>query len=69
MNLAAIMAVTCQNEEIHSKMKALECSQHFPNCKSIEIFPDAKGQLTTLSDLVQIRTRPRFYGSPGYLQE
>ena len=27
-------------------MKALEWSQHFSHCKSKEIFPDAKGQLT-----------------------
>ena len=37
--------------KIHPKIKALECSQHFSNYKSMEIFPDAQGQLT-LSSLV-----------------
>ena len=37
---------------IQSKMKELEWSQHFPHNKSIVIFPDAHGQLTSQS-LVQ----------------
>ena len=32
--------------KIHSKMKALECSQHFSHYKSMEIFTDVQGQLT-----------------------
>ena len=31
---------------IDSKMKELECSQDLPHYKSLEIFPDAQGQLT-----------------------
>ena len=30
---------------IDSKMKELECSQHFSHYKSMGIFPDAQGQL------------------------
>ena len=36
--------VTCKNEEIQFKIKALECSQDFSHYKSMEIFPDAQGQ-------------------------
>ena len=32
--------------KIHSKMKALECSQHFSHYKSMEILSDVQGQLT-----------------------
>ena len=34
---------------IDSKMKELECSQDFSHYKSMEIFPDAQGQLTPQS--------------------
>ena len=34
---------------IDSKMKELECSQHFSHYKSMEIFSDAQGQLTPQS--------------------
>ena len=34
---------------IQSKMKGLEWSQHFSHYKSMEIFPDAQGQLTLQS--------------------
>ena len=34
---------------IDSKMKELECSQHFSHYKSMGIFPDAQGQLTPQS--------------------
>ena len=33
-------------KKIHSKMNALEGSQHFTHYKSMGIFPDAQGQLT-----------------------
>ena len=33
----------CKNDEDPSKMKALECSQHFPHYKSFEIFLDVQG--------------------------
>ena len=32
--------------KIHSKMKALEWSQHFSHYKSMGILPDVQGQLT-----------------------
>ena len=57
-------------KKIHSKMKALEWSQHFSHCKSIRIFPHSQGQLAPLSGvkLVEIRTHSScFYNSPGYL--
>ena len=38
---------------IQSKMKGLDRSQHFSHYKSMEIFPDAQGQLT-LQSLVGI---------------
>ena len=38
--LSAIM------KKIHPKMKVLEWSQHFSHYKSMEIFPDAQGQLS-----------------------
>ena len=34
---------------IESKMKELECSQDFSHYKSMEIFPDAQGQVTLQS--------------------
>ena len=34
---------------IHTKIKELECSQDFSHYKSLGIFPDAQGQLTTQS--------------------
>ena len=33
-----IVLITCKNEEIHPKMKALEWSQHFFHYKSMGIF-------------------------------
>ena len=33
-------------KKIHSKLKALEWSQHFSHYKSIGIFPNAQGQVT-----------------------
>ena len=38
--------VTCKNEEDPLEMKALEWSQRFSHYKSMEIFPNAQGQLT-----------------------
>ena len=37
------------NEEIHSKMKVLECSQQMSHCKSMQIFYGAQGKLTSQS--------------------
>ena len=36
-------------KKIQIKMKALECSQDFSHYKSMGIFPDAQGQLTSQS--------------------
>ena len=33
-------------KKIHSKLKALEWSQHFSHYKSMEIFPNTQGQVT-----------------------
>ena len=33
-------------------MQVLECSQHFAHYKSMEIFPDAQGQLSTVLGLI-----------------
>ena len=55
---------------IDPKMKEIECSQDFSHYKSMEIFPDAQGQLT-LQSLVRssrIRIRPRCYICSRYLQ-
>ena len=60
---------TCKNQ---LKMKALEWSQHFSHYKSMGDFPDAQGQLTPQSmvtDMVEFRTHPRFYGCPHNLQD
>ena len=39
--------VSCKNEEDPVKMMAVECSQHFSNCKSMRIFSGTQGQLTS----------------------
>ena len=39
-------------KKINSKMKVLECSQHFSHFKSIEIFSDAQRQLTQQRSLI-----------------
>ena len=44
-----VVLVSCKNEEVTIKMKALEWSQHFSHCKSIKIFSDAQWQLTRQS--------------------
>ena len=36
-------------KKIHSKLKALEWSQHFSHYKSIGIFPNAQGHVTPKS--------------------
>ena len=41
--------VSCKNEVVPIKMKALEWSQHFSHCKSMGIFSEAQGQLTLQS--------------------
>ena len=47
-----------------SKMKELECLQHFSHYKSMGMFLDAEGQLTPQSLVESGRTRPRYYGCP-----
>ena len=44
--------IVYKNEKDSLKIKALEWSQHFFHCKSMEIIPDAQGQLTLLSVVV-----------------
>ena len=56
------------NEEIHSKIKVLEWSQH---CKSMQSFYDAQGKLTPQSKVGSTlnQTHPSFNGCPCYLKE
>ena len=50
--LSCMSSLPARMRMIESKMKELECSQDYSHYKSIEIFPDAQGQLTPQS-LVQ----------------
>ena len=50
--LSCMSSSPARMKMIQSKMKGLEWSQHFSHHKSMEIFPDAQGQLT-LQSLVQ----------------
>ena len=47
--LPCISLLPARMRMIKSKMKELECSQDFPHYKSMGIFPDAQGQLTSQS--------------------
>ena len=50
--LSWLSLLPARKNKIQSKMKALECSQHFSHCKSMVIFSDVQGQLT-LQTLIQ----------------
>ena len=47
--LSCMSSLPARIRMIDSKMKELECSQDFSHNKSMEIFPDAQGQLTPQS--------------------
>ena len=47
--LLCMSSLPARMRMIESKMKELECSQDFSHYKSMGIFPDAQGQLTTQS--------------------
>ena len=47
--LSCMSSLHARMRMIDSKMKELECSQHFSHYKSMGIFPDAQGQLTPQS--------------------
>ena len=47
--LSCMSPLPARMRMIDSKMKELDCSQDFSNNKSMEIFPDAQGQLTPQS--------------------
>ena len=47
--LSCMFSLPAKVRMIESKMKELECSQDFSHYKSMEIFPDAQGQLTLQS--------------------
>ena len=66
--LSCMSSLPARMRMIESKMKELECSQDFSHYKSMGIFPDAQGQLTSQSDLAEFRTRPRCYECSRYLQ-
>ena len=40
-------SIPARMKKIQLKMKAIECSRDFSHYKSMGIFPDAQGQLTT----------------------
>ena len=44
-----LVLLPARMKKVHTKMKVLECSQHFSFYKSMGIFPDAQGQLTQKS--------------------
>ena len=68
--LSCMSSLPARMRMIESKMKELECSQDFSHYKSMGIFQTLKGSLLrrSWSNLVQIRTCPRYYGCPRYLQ-
>ena len=47
--LSCMSLLPARMRMINSKMKELECSQDFSHYKSMGIFPDAQGQLTSQS--------------------
>ena len=47
--LSCMSSLPARMRMIESKMKELECSQDFSRYKSMGIFPDAQGQLTSQS--------------------
>ena len=47
--LSRMSSLPAKMKMIQSKMKELEWSQHFSHYKSMQIFPDSQGQLTTQS--------------------
>ena len=47
--LSCMSSLPARMKMIDSKMKELECSQDFSHYKSMEIFPNAQGQLTPQS--------------------
>ena len=47
--LSCMSLLPARMRMIKSKMKELECSQDYSHYKSMEIFPDAQGQLTPQS--------------------
>ena len=49
MQAFIVVLVTCKNEKIQSKIKAVECLQDFPHYKSMGVFLNAQGQLTPQS--------------------
>ena len=47
--LSSMSSLPARMKKIKLKMKELDCSQDFSHYKSMEIFPDAQGQLTPQS--------------------
>ena len=56
------------DDSIKNERASMETS--FSHYKSMGVFSDVQGQLlrSQWSDLAEIRTRPRFYACPRYLQ-
>ena len=59
--LSCMSSLPARMRMIDSKMKQLECSQDFSHYKSMEIFPDAKGQITPQSLVRSSRISNSFY--------
>ena len=51
--LLCLSSLPARMKKIQSKMKALECSQLFSNCKSMGIFSIAQGKLTPQSKALE----------------
>ena len=68
--LLCMSSLPARMRVIESKKKELECSQDYSHYKSMGIFQDAQGSKlrSPWSNLVQIRTCPRYYGCSRYLQ-
>ena len=49
--LSCMSSLPARMRMIDSKIKKLECSQEFSNCKSMGIYPDAQGQVTLQSSV------------------
>ena len=67
-----LVLLPARMKKIHSKMKALEWSQHFSHYKSMGIFPYTQGQLTHKKSLVRscrISNSSKFNSCSCYMKE
>ena len=64
--MPALVTSNFNDDSIKNERASMETP--FSNYKSMGNVSDAQGQLTPLFDLAEIRTRPKFYAYPRYLQ-